>query len=140
MASYYSKINRAKEKIMIDKKVVFIAFAVEDERLRDILKGQSLNIDYALEYVDMPVKEPDDSNWLDSVRVLIKRADGVLAIASKNSSASAGQKFEIACALEENKKILGIWSYSDKEDKPDIPGVNTIAWCWNEVTKFIDSL
>ena len=28
---------------MADKKVVFIAFAIEDERQRDFLKGQSLD-------------------------------------------------------------------------------------------------
>jgi hypothetical protein len=28
---------------MADKKVVFIAFAIEDERQRDFLKGQSLH-------------------------------------------------------------------------------------------------
>jgi hypothetical protein len=28
---------------MADKKVVFVVFAIEDERQRDFLKGQSLN-------------------------------------------------------------------------------------------------
>jgi len=31
------------EGIVADKKVVFIAFAIEDERQRDFLKGQSLH-------------------------------------------------------------------------------------------------
>ena len=28
---------------MADKKIVFVAFAIEDVRIRDLLKGQSLN-------------------------------------------------------------------------------------------------
>ena len=53
---------------MADKKVIFVAFAIEDERQRDFLKGQSLNTKSPFEYVDMSVKEPYDSNWKDHVR------------------------------------------------------------------------
>ena len=28
---------------MVDKKTVFVAFAIEEERMRDLLKGQSLH-------------------------------------------------------------------------------------------------
>ena len=42
---------------MANTKVVFIAFAIEDERQRDLLKGQSLNTECPFEYVDMSVKE-----------------------------------------------------------------------------------
>ena len=42
---------------MADKKVIFVAFAVEDEKQRDLLKGQSLNTKSPFEYIDMSVKE-----------------------------------------------------------------------------------
>ena len=48
---------------MADKKVVFIAFAIEDETQRDLLKGQSLNTKSPFEYVDMSVKEPYPNEW-----------------------------------------------------------------------------
>ena len=38
---------------MADKKVVFVAFAIEDETQRDLLKGQSLNTNSPFEYIDM---------------------------------------------------------------------------------------
>ena len=38
---------------MADKKVVFVAFAIEDVRSRDYLKGQSLNTRSPFEYIDM---------------------------------------------------------------------------------------
>ena len=45
---------------MAEKKVVFVAFAIEDERQRDFLKGQSLHTDCPFEYIDMSVKEAYD--------------------------------------------------------------------------------
>lgn len=123
---------------MADKKVVFIAFAIEDERQRDLLKGQSLNTSSPFEYVDMSVKEPYDSKWKERVRTRIRRSDGVIALVSKNSLTSSGQKWEIACAKDESKKLLGIWAYTD--DRTNLPGVRTVVWTWDAIAKFIDSL
>src|SRR5690554_2265919 len=123
---------------MADKKVIFIAFAIEDEKQRDFLKGQSLNTDSPFEYVDMSVKEPYDSNWKDRVRTRIRRSDGVIVLVSKNSLNSSGQKWEISCAKEEKKKILGIWAY--KDDRTNMEGVNAKVWTWDNITNYIDSL
>ena len=123
---------------MADKKVIFIAFAIEDERQRDFLKGQSLNTDSPFEYVDMSVKKPYDSDWKDRVRTRIRRSDGVIVLVSKNSLSSSGQKWEISCSKDEKKKTLGIWAY--KDDRTDIEGVNTKVWTWSNITNFIDSL
>ncbi|HGG6830747.1 TPA: hypothetical protein ACJG92_004959, partial [Salmonella enterica subsp. enterica serovar Rissen] len=48
---------------MATKKTIFVAFAIEDERQRDFLKGQSLNTNSPFEYVDMSVKEAYDTDW-----------------------------------------------------------------------------
>ena len=119
-------------------KIVFIAFAIEDEWARDLLKGQSLNTDSPFEYTDMSVKEAYDNNWKERVRTRIRRSDGVIVTVSKNSHASSGQKWEIKCAKDEGKRILGIWVY--KEDRTNIVGVNTKVWTWPNITTFIDSL
>jgi MTH538 TIR-like domain (DUF1863) len=123
---------------MANKKMVFVAFAIEDERQRDFLKGQSLNTECPFEYVDMSVKEAYSTEWKERVRTRIRRSDGVIALVSKNSLSSSGQKWEIACAREEKKKILGIWAYTD--DRTNLPGVNTVVWTWATIEKFIDSL
>ena len=47
------------------RKTIFVAFAMEDERQRDFLKGQSLNTRSPFEYVDMSVKEAYASAWKD---------------------------------------------------------------------------
>ena len=53
---------------MATKKTIFVAFAIEDERQRDFLKGQSLNTNSPFEYVDMSVKEAYDTDWKNKVR------------------------------------------------------------------------
>lgn len=123
---------------MANKKTIFIAFAIEDEQQRDLLKGQSLNTNSPFEYIDMSVKEPYSSNWKDRVRTRIRRSDGVIILVSKNSLQSSGEKWEITCAKEEKKKMLGIWVY--KDDRTKIEGVSTKVWTWDNIKDFIDSL
>lgn len=123
---------------MAEKKVVFVAFAIEDARIRDMIKGQSLHTDSSFEYVDMSVKEAYDEEWKKKVRTRILRSDGVLVIVSKNSLKSSGQKWEIQCAKEEKKKIRGIWAYND--DRTNLAGANTMVWTWDNIASWIDSL
>jgi hypothetical protein len=123
---------------MADKKVIFIAFAIEDEKQRDLLKGQSLNTKSPFEYVDMSVKEAYKTEWKERVRTRIKRSDGVIVLVSKNSLSSTGQKWEVQCATEEKRRILGIYAYSN--DRTNMEGVNTKVWTWDNIRIFIDSL
>ena len=123
---------------MADKKLIFVAFAIEDNRQRDFLKGQSINTKSPFEYTDMSVKEPYTSEWKERVRTRVRRSHGVIALVSKNSRTSSGQKWEIACAREEKKRILGIWAY--KDDRTNLDGVRTVVWRWDAIKDFIDSL
>jgi len=123
---------------MPDKKVVFVAFAIEDERSRDMVKGQSLHTRSPFEYIDMSVKEAYEADWKEKVRTRIKRSNGLIALVSKNSPASTGQKWEIQCAIEERKPIMGLWIY--KDDRTNIPNINIKTWTWDNISNFIDSL
>jgi len=123
---------------MSAKRIIFVAFAIEDVRQRDFLRGQSLLTDSPFEYVDMSVKEPYATDWKERVRTRIRRSDGVIVLVSKNSLSSSGQKWEIVCAREENKKILGIWAYTD--DRTEVASVKIVPWTWAAVKRFIDSL
>ena len=123
---------------MASKKTIFIAFAIEDESIRNMIKGQSLNTDSPFEYIDMSVKDAYAEEWKKKVRTRILRSDGVLVIVSKNSPSSSGQKWEIKCAREEKKKVRGIWAY--ESDRTNLAGVNTMVWTWDNIAKWIDSL
>jgi hypothetical protein len=122
----------------VANKIIFVAFAIEDVKIRDLIKGQSLHTKTPFEYTDMSVKEAYDEEWKKKVRTRILRSDGVLVVVSKDSITSSGQKWEINCAREEKKKIRGIWAY--KEDRTNIEGVNTMVWTWDNIKDWIDTL
>ena len=120
-------------------KIIFVAFAIEDVRMRDLLKGQSLHTDSPFEYVDMSVKEAYDSGWKEKVRTRIRRSDGVIALISKDTLKSSGELWEIQCAKEEGVPIIGLWIYTqDRTSVAQLP--NTVVWSWPVIEKFIDSL
>lgn len=121
---------------MAEMKTVFIAFAIEDETQRDFLKGQSLNTASPFEYVDMSVKEPYDSGWKERVRTRIRRSDGVIALVSKNTLTSTGEQWEINCAKEEGKKLIGLWTYRDDRTKPAVLEAHRIiVWTWDGIAQ-----
>ena len=119
-------------------KVVFVAFAIEDERIRDLIKGQSLHTDTPFEYIDMSVKEAYDSEWKKRVRTRILRSNGVLAIVSSSSLTSTGQQWEISCAKEEGIPLRGMWGYTD--DRTQLSGVKTMTWTWDNLAGWIDGI
>jgi hypothetical protein len=122
-------------------KRVFIAFAKEDERIRDLLKGQSLNTRTDFEYDDMSVKEPYSSEWKERVRTRIRRSDGVIALISKATPKADGEIWEIECAIAEKKPLLGLWIYKGDRTAPTVMhGQKTVVWTWPAITQFIDSL
>jgi hypothetical protein len=121
-----------------DKKTVFVAFAIEDERQRDFLKGQSLHPRAPFEFIDMSVKEPYDTNWKERVRTRIRRSHGVIVLVSRHSLSSTGQKWEIRCVKDERKPIRGIWAYAN--DRTRLDGVPTYTWSDANISNFIDSL
>lgn len=117
-------------------KTIFVAFAIEDQRQRDLLKGQSLHPKSTFEFIDMSVKEAYVKDWQDRVRTRIRRSNGVIALISRNSMSSTGQKWEIACALEEKRPILAIWAYSN--DRAQLASVYAVEWNWKTIADFID--
>lgn len=123
---------------MADKKTIFVAFAIEDVSIRDLIKGQSLHTNSPFEYIDMSVTEPYDEEWKKRVRTRILRSRGVLAIVSKNSLKSSGQRWEVQCAKDEGVNLRGIWGYTD--DRTELVGVKTMVWTWKNIADWIDSL
>ena len=126
---------------MADTKVVFLAFAVEDEGTKNLFLGQRLLTDSPFEWTDMAVKEPYKSEWQEKVRTRIRRSDGVIALISSSTPAATGQLWEIACAVEEEKPLRGIWIEDGYRTKPpEMGSAACVEWTWENVAAFIDSL
>jgi hypothetical protein len=126
---------------MSDKKVVFIAFAKEDEKLRNMFTGQRVHSKTPFEFTDMTVKQPYEKEWKKRVRARIKRSDGVIALISSSTPKATGQLWEIKCAVEEGKPLLGIWLEDDYRTKPaEIGSAPCKRWTWDNIATFIEGL
>jgi hypothetical protein len=122
---------------------IFVSFAIEDIRYRDLLVGQARHDRSPFSFVDMSVKEPWDSMWKTNCRSKIRGCDGVIALVSKNTAKGTGALWEISCAKEETVPVRGIYIQSD--DKPSIlptelSGVRVVDWTWSGIKSFLDSL
>jgi hypothetical protein len=119
---------------------IFVAFAKEDVRFRDLFCGQAKNEDTPFEFVDMSVKEPWDENWKTNCRSRIKGCDGLIALISKNTALADGQLWEIKCAKEEGVPILGV--YCSTENRPVVTptGIEVVDWTWANIDAFLKRL
>ena len=126
---------------MSDKKIIFIAFAKEDEAIRNLFTGQRVHPDTPFEFIDMSVKEPYDSEWKERVQTRVRRSDGVIALISSNTPGATGEIWEIECAVAEEKPLIGIWIEDDYRTKPSAMGsAPCLEWTWANVANFIDGL
>lgn len=123
-------------------KRVFISFAKEDSRMRDLLKGQARNENSPFEFVDMSVKQPWDSAWKTKCRRKIKGCDGMIALISKKTWRAKGERWEIKCAREEGIPVLGIQIDANNRGAtpPELKGKRVLLWKWKNIERFIDSL
>jgi Thoeris protein ThsB, TIR-like domain len=126
---------------MPDSKVVFIAFAKEDEQTRILFSGQRIHPRTPFSFTDMSVKEPYASQWKERVRTRIRRSDGVIVLISSSTPKATGQLWEIKCAVEEEKPLLGVWIEKGYRTKPlSMAKARCIEWSWDSIARFIDSL
>ena len=125
------------------KKRIFISFAAEDIRLRDLLVGQARNDNSPFDFVDMSVKKPWDSAWKTNCRTKIKGCHGMIAIITQNTKNASGELWEINCAKDEGMPCIGIWGHSDEHFKmlPDgITSLRVIDWNWSNIAKWLEQI
>lgn len=126
---------------MAENKVIYVAYAEEDKRQRDLLVDLHLDTSKPYRFVDIPVGDINDEKWKANVRKNVVKSDGVIAIISKHTLSSGGQKWEIECASDEEKKMIGLWAYNDDTTRPGvIERYRTIHWTKEDISRFIDSL
>lgn len=122
-------------------KRIFVGFAFEDEKYRNLLRGQSKLGDCPIEYTDYSVKKPWDSSWKTECRQRIKGCAGVIALLSKNTKNADGARWEISCAVQEGVPILGVHIYADDDyTPPEIAGKKVIRWGWDGIGNWIKTL
>ena len=124
-------------------KRIFISFAIEDENLRDFLRGQSRNTNSPFEFVDMSVKQPWDSQWKTKCRTRIRGCDGMISIITRNTKKADGQIWEMNCAIDEGIPLLAIYGNKDHIGAtiPNECGyLPVVDWNWEKISKWIKNL
>lgn len=124
-------------------KRIFISFAMEDLTYRDHLVRQARNKKSPFEFMDMSVKRPwKQTEWKKRCRTKIKRSDGVIVLLSKNTWHAGGARWEMKCAREEKKPIIGM--HIKKNDKgaipPELNGKRVVLWSWSNLERFINNI
>jgi hypothetical protein len=126
----------------MEKNKVFISFASKDAKYRDYLVEQTKNTFCPIEIEDWSVKEPFDSDWKEQSKEKIKKADVVIVLIGKNISESSAPMWEVNCAIEQKKPILGV--YIDTMKKEELPnffkGIETINWDWENISNKVNQL
>ena len=124
-------------------KRVFISFAIKDSVYRDHLVDQARNNKSPFEFMDMSVKRPwKESEWKKKCRTKIKRSDAIIALLSKNTWHAGGARWEMKCAIEEKKPIIGM--HIKKNDKraipPELKRKKIIIWSWPNIERFVNKV
>jgi len=118
---------------------IFISFAKEDVRYRDLLAGQAKNSDTPFNFVDTSLQEPFDSRWKTRCREKIAGCNGFIALISKKTWRAEGARWEIRCAADEGIPILGIHIHKDDKGAvpPELGGRRVVEWRWDSISNFI---
>ncbi len=130
-----SETNQKKGKQSRDvKKKLFISFAIEDRKYRDLLVSQAKNERSPFSFVDMSVKEPwNEHIWKQKCRQKIQKCDGMIVLLSKNTWHASGLRWEIKCAKEEKIPVIGM--HVKKKEKgaipPELSRKKVIDWTWD---------
>jgi hypothetical protein len=120
---------------------IFISFAADDIRYRDLLVGQARNDRSPFDFIDMSVKQPWDSTWKTNCRTKIKGCDAMIALLSRNTTNADGARWEIKTAKEEAVPVLGVRIHSDdRTTVPELGMSRVIDWTWDGVSSFLKTL
>jgi len=128
---------------MATKYRIFISFAIEDKWAKEHLIGQAKLGKSPFEFTNMSVNEPFDEKWKTQCRSRIKGCDGMIAFVSKNTAKATGAIWEVKTAKEEGVSVIAM--YTAAEDRPatlpaEYTGVRKVAWTWDNIKSFLDSL
>ena len=142
IAKGVSYVFNATGEAISDKKI-FISFAVEDSRYRDLLVAQAKNKRSPFSFLDMSIKEPwEEEEWKRKCRSKIKRCDGMIVLLSNYTYHAGGVRWEIRCADEEDVPTIGM--HVRKDDKytvpPELNSQDVIEWSWENLEDFVKSL
>ena len=121
---------------------VFLAYAEEDYRFKDLLVSQARTAKLPIEFTDMPNKQPWVPRWKASCRTRVFECDGAIAFVSVKTKQAAGVKFELESVSESQMPVLNV--LVDKCEKSAVPeelrDFPVTDWNWPKIAAFLQGL
>lgn len=118
---------------------VFVSFAFEDSRMRDLFVGQSRHPNTPWDIADYSAHEPFSERWKSQMRRRILRSNVVILLVGPNTHAAEGALWEVATGLELGIPAFGIWTR--REERGPVPSClspeNIIDWNWEGISHMI---
>jgi len=121
---------------------VFLAYAEEDYRFKDMLVNQARSAKTPLEFADMPNKQPWVPRWKTSCRSRVFDCDAAVVFISAKTKQAAGVKYELECVVESQMPVLPVMV--DKSGAASMPeelsDSQPIEWNWPQIAQFLQGL
>jgi hypothetical protein len=122
-------------------KTVFLAFAEQDELFRNLFTAQWDRAGDQARFVEPPGNGTSPDEWKQDVRDRIRRSDGVIALIGGGTPDSDAARWQIRCAVAEDKPLLGLWVEPEARKKPAEMGpARCETWTWENIGNFLDRL
>jgi hypothetical protein len=123
------------------RKRVFVSFDYDhDLDLKNLLVGQARHSDTPFDIADWSMKESVPTNWKDTAREKIKRAEIVAVICGTATHTAAGVAAEVKIAQEEGKPYFLLWGRADKTCTKPTSAKSTdkvYKWTWDNLKSLI---
>lgn len=115
--------------------------AEQDGLFRNLFTAQWSRAGDQARFLDLPEDGTCAQKWRNDVRTRIRGCDGVIALIGGYTPVSAGQLWQIQCAVAESKPLLGLWVESDRRVKPvEMGSARCESWSWENIGDFLDRL
>ena len=125
---------------------VFISFNFEDKKFVDFLRGQSKNDNSELDFIDMSLKVPFNSENAEyikrGIRSRIEQCSATVVMATENTHKSEWVNWEIKESLRLNKKVIVVDKTNGSKMPTEVEAnrdkIKVVSWSHDEIMEAID--
>lgn len=122
---------------------VFVSYASQDTKYRDLLVGKVRHASLPYDFVEMIHKAPGDTMWESQCRGKMKASAGVIVFVSAHTAYAPSVLREVKIARDEGVPLCGI--YVEFVRRPlhlvsELQGIRIIEWKWREISAYLNSL
>lgn len=98
--------TKGKEKVVAYN--IFLSFAIEDEDLVRLFRGQAKNKRLDLEFRDYSIKEPFETAWKTNCERIIRICSATICLVGRNTYRSEPVDWEVRKSVELDKGIMAV--------------------------------